>query len=288
MTDVGGRRDTLGLLVRDVVEGSPAAKAGLEEGVRLTSINGVSLRLSSADVDEPAMRGVLQRRLTRVVRELKPGADVELGVYADGRTRTIKLKAASLAEAPRERNRWDDARRDLEQRAVLGVSLGSEPSKRDTAGIFVQGVTPDGPAEKAGIVEGARIAAINGQDLRVSRDDAGDPAVAQAKVSRLQRVLRGLKAGDEVELRVVEGGRSRTLKVKTAKASELSNYKMPFVGVFSDDFDMALPMRAPMAPRAPRPPMVPDGVEMRREIERGLQSLPRRIEIRTGRGRVSI
>ncbi|MDX2184815.1 MAG: PDZ domain-containing protein [Gemmatimonadaceae bacterium] len=277
-TGESGRRDTLGLLVRDVVEGSPAAKGGVEEGMRLTSINGVSLKLSKDDADDAAMRGVLQRRLTRVVRDLKPGASVELGVYAEGRTRSIRLTAASAADAPDTRGEWGMSRREFENRAVLGVSLGSEPSKRDTLGIFVQGVTSDGPAEKAGLVEGVRIAAINGQDLRVAREDAGDPSVAQAKVTRLQRVLRGLKAGDDVELRVVEAGRSRTVKVKTAKASELSS---------AFDQPVIESMRIPL-PRVPMPPMPPsfDGETIRSELSRGLRALPRRIEI--NRGRVSI
>lgn len=218
-----GRRDTLGLLIRDVVEGSPAGKGGLEEGMRLTSINGVSLKLSKDDADDPAMRGVLERRLTRVVRELNPGAEVELGVIADGRLRTVRVKVGSRADAPDAFDNVTMTRREYQSRAVIGVSLGSEASKRDTLGIFVQGVTTDGPADKAGVTEGVRIAAINGQDLRVAREDAGDPMIAQSRISRLQRVLRSLKAGDEVELRVVEAGRLRTLKVKTAKASELSS-----------------------------------------------------------------
>lgn len=280
-TGESGRRDTLGLLVRDVIDGSPAAKGGIEEGMRLTSINGVSLKLSKDDADDPAMRGVLQRRLSRLVRELKPGAAVELGVYADGRARTVKLTAASLDDAPEAQSGWTMSRRERENRAVLGVSLGSEPSKRDTLGIFVQGVSVDGPAEKAGLVEGVRIAAINGQDLRVAREDAGDASVSQAKIGRLQRVLRGLKAGDEVELRVVEAGRSRSLKVKTAKASELSSsITEPFIE------SMRIPLPRVSAPAMPPLPPGVDIETMRSDLQRGIRALPRRLEI--ARGRVSI
>ena len=38
-------RDTLGVFVSEVQSGSPADKAGIEEGNRIASINGVSLRL---------------------------------------------------------------------------------------------------------------------------------------------------------------------------------------------------------------------------------------------------
>ena len=41
-------RDTLGVLVSSVRSGSPAEKAGIAEGNRIASINGVSLKLSAA------------------------------------------------------------------------------------------------------------------------------------------------------------------------------------------------------------------------------------------------
>src|SRR5919197_2978799 len=41
----GSARDTLGVLVSSVVPNSPADKAGIEEGNRIASINGVSLSL---------------------------------------------------------------------------------------------------------------------------------------------------------------------------------------------------------------------------------------------------
>ena len=47
---------------------------------------------------------------------------------------------------------------------MLGVST-STAGERDTLGLFVSAVTPGGPAEKAGIEEGHRIAAINGVSL---------------------------------------------------------------------------------------------------------------------------
>lgn len=62
-TSSSGKRDTLGLLIRSVTPGSPADKAGLEEGNRIASINGVSLRLSREDAGEPDMSGAMTNRL---------------------------------------------------------------------------------------------------------------------------------------------------------------------------------------------------------------------------------
>jgi S1-C subfamily serine protease len=96
-TTSGGPRDTLGLLVTSIVSGSAAEKAGLLEGDRLVSINGVSLALSPADVDTPEMRGLMGRRLQREMRKVKPGDAVHLRVYADGRTKSVDVKADSAS-----------------------------------------------------------------------------------------------------------------------------------------------------------------------------------------------
>jgi hypothetical protein len=42
----------------------------------------------------------------------------------------------------------------MAKRAALGIELRSTGTKRDTLGVFVEAVTPKGPAELAGIVEG--------------------------------------------------------------------------------------------------------------------------------------
>src|SRR3982750_405439 len=51
-SSTGTLRDTLGLLVSSVMRGGPAEKAGLEEGNRIASINGVNLRSNKADLED--------------------------------------------------------------------------------------------------------------------------------------------------------------------------------------------------------------------------------------------
>ena len=81
-------RDTLGLLVTTVAPNSPAERAGLQEGDRIASINGVNLRVSPADAGDLDVGDAMSRRLTRELTKLRPGDDVDLRVYSDGRTRT--------------------------------------------------------------------------------------------------------------------------------------------------------------------------------------------------------
>src|SRR5437764_1337484 len=84
-------RDTLGVFVMGVADGSPAAKAGIEEGSRIASINGVDVRTRrSNDDDEYVFRTSNISRLEREVGKVKPGDDVELRVYYNGQYRNVR------------------------------------------------------------------------------------------------------------------------------------------------------------------------------------------------------
>lgn len=219
-TSSGSARDTLGILVATVQAGGPAEKAGLVEGNRIASVNGVNLRLSPMDVGDWDVASALTRRFTREMGKLKAGDEVDLRVYTGGgQFRNVKVKTVTYDSLYRSMRR---VRVDADERAVIGVSLGSSGSKRDTLGVLIVGLNDDGPAAKAGLEEGNRIAAIGSVDLRVSREDAGDEMIAGVKVQRLQRELEKLKPGDEVELKIYSEGRTRTVKLKTVATSDLS------------------------------------------------------------------
>jgi S1-C subfamily serine protease len=248
-TSSSGARDTLGLLVTSVTAGGPAEKAGIIEGNRIASVNGVNLRLAAADAGQDDMEGITARRLTRELGKLTPGADVDLRVYADGQWKNVKVKTVSSDSLMGERFTFTRSARD--DRAVLGFSLNSSGNKRDTLGVLIAGLDEDGPAEKAGLIEGDRVAAVNGTDLRVKHDDVGDDFVSNAMVSRFQRVMRNVKPGDKVELRVYSGGQTKTVTVTAARAADI--YKEGERG-----FRMMMPGGAfRMAPMATMPPMPP-------------------------------
>lgn len=99
-TSSGSIRDTIGVLVVGVTNNGPADKAGIEEGDRIATANGVDLRLSAADAGDRQMRGLMARRLARAVQKGKPGDQIELRVYHDGQYHTVKVttvKASDLA-----------------------------------------------------------------------------------------------------------------------------------------------------------------------------------------------
>jgi predicted metalloprotease with PDZ domain len=295
-TSSGSKRDTLGVLVSAITEGGPAEKAGLAEGDRIQAINGVSLRVSREDAGDDEMGGIMQRRLTRELGKAKAGDEVTLQVWHDGASRTFKVKTVAADDLYKPAK---SAAANRDERAVIGLGFGLTGSKRDTAGVFVNSVTPDGPAEKAGIVEGDRIAAINGVSLKLSKDDLEDGWVANSRLNRFSREVTKAKAGDVVDLTVVSGGRARSVKVTTVKASALKHEGGRTFTIFRSPDAAAAPMppmsftipAPPKAPAAPRAPLMRhytidgDEAEVRIHLDEARKEMERVMKIEMPRAR---
>ena len=163
------------------------------------------------------------------------------------------------------RARMDSA---LMKRAALGLQISTTGTRRDTIGVFVSSVTPKGPAENAGVIEGDRIVSINGVDLRVSSADAEDSYASGLATRRLQREVAKLAPGARVNLRVWSGGRVRDVQVTAGRASDLTRARVFGLGsgfpggtyIYRDGFpDM---MHWPDMPDMPDYPDLPDGALM--------------------------
>ncbi|HVF38700.1 MAG TPA: PDZ domain-containing protein [Gemmatimonadaceae bacterium] len=97
----GSARDTLGVFVTHVTPKGPAENAGIFEGDRIATINGVDLRLSSADAGDSYAAGLPARRLTREVHRLKPGAVATLRVNSGGRVRDVRVTTGRASDLMR-------------------------------------------------------------------------------------------------------------------------------------------------------------------------------------------
>jgi hypothetical protein len=224
-------RDTLGVLVATVRSGSPAEKAGIEEGNRISSINGVSLKLAAADIGDEQMAGVLSRRLSRELDKLKPGDEVDLRVYASGQTKSVKVKTISPEDLDGSR-----VTRRVDDRPTLGLNLASTGSPRDTIGVFVMSVEDGGPAAKAGIEEGSRIASINGVELKGRNPDDQDFVFRRSNVTRLGDEVSRLKPGDVADLRVFFGGQYKNVKVTVGRMGDLPRHGAMYRVIGGDNF----------------------------------------------------
>jgi PDZ domain-containing protein len=133
------------------------------------------------------------------------------------------ISTEGKVECKRTIERGFGARMDsaMMKRAALGLQLSPTGTARDTLGVFVSSVTPKGPAENAGIIEGDRIVSINGVDLRVAPGDIEDGYASGLPSHRLQREVAKLTPGSRVNVRVYSGGRIREVQVTAGRASDL-------------------------------------------------------------------
>jgi hypothetical protein len=150
------------------------------------------------------------------------GLRVCAALFAFGATAGAQTPAPT-AERERERvvRRVTTADSAALNRATLGVTLSRTGTRRDTLGIFISSVAENGPAERAGVFEGDRIATINGVDVRTAAGDAADPYLAGVAQRRLTMEMRRLTPGQRVSLRVWSGGRYKNVEVVTGRFADV-------------------------------------------------------------------
>jgi hypothetical protein len=182
----------------------------------------------------------------------------------------------------------------LANRAALGIEVRSTGNKRDTLGVFVESVTSKGPAETAGIVEGDRIASINGVDLRTSTADVDDEFVGAIGARRLSREVQKLAPGARVTLRVYSGGRFRDVQVTAGRATDIMKLRTASFRLPGGGFEFYGPeMFGPEFPRMHEDfePFMRQNIEPMLEriqpmIQERLRDLPERIEMRMSAPRI--
>jgi hypothetical protein len=204
-----------------------------------------------------------------------PGGRVECRVFRGGARGDSALRSRVFY-------RMDST---MAKRAALGLELRATGTKRDTLGVFVEAVTPKGPAEAAGIIEGDRIAAINGVDLRTPAAETEDSYIGGLASHRLSREVQKLIPGNRVTLRVYSGGRFRDVQVTAGRASDVMRLgnrfgripgpggMMEFDGPGGMMFGPDLPMM-----RQRMQPLMKERIEPL--IRERLENLPNRIQLR--------
>ena len=158
-------------------------------------------------------------------------------------------------------------------RPTLGMSLTTTGSKRDTLGVFVSRVAPGGPAERAGIIEGDRIAAIGDASLTIGGSDLDDPYMMGIPAHKLSRAVSKISVGTPVTLKVYANGRYRNVTVTAGRMGDVYKSRERNM-MFSFDGDFA-PL-AEIGPALERigPQLEQIGPEIEMNIDRAMQSIP--------------
>lgn len=167
--------------------------------------------------------------------------------------RELREATREIARAHREVARNADVQRvvrevNLGERAVIGVVLGPETPE----GVKVVGVSPGGPAERAGLQAGDVIVSIRGEPLSTAEGKAGRET--------LYRVMGETESGETLAVVVDRNGESWTFDV-TAERREPASWqtliRIPEAPVVAGVAGTALV--APAAPGAP--PVVVEHIE---------------------------
>ncbi len=152
-----GLKDARGAIVSDVTAGSAAERAGIKRGDVLKSFNGQPVQ----DINS----------LRNRVAEAGPGSNATVVVQRDGSEKSLNVKLDEAAVSKEARGTESSAPDD---KAALGVAVAPLTPElaarvnlpKDTKGVIVRQVNPDGRAADAGIQAGDVILEVNRQPVQ--------------------------------------------------------------------------------------------------------------------------
>ena len=179
-----GLKDAKGALVGSVMEGEPAAKAGMKDGDIIVSVDGKAIEDAAA--------------LLRVIADKTPGSKAAITVWRDGKTidLSVTLGERKTSQAG-DQNGKDQKQKD---EGLLGISVRplTDEERRDlkiekNEGLVIIDVNPDKPAAEADLRPGDVILKANLKPVRSAADLSkivNDEGVARGAVM-LQISRRG-------------------------------------------------------------------------------------------------
>ncbi len=181
IADSLGMKKAEGAMVDQPQDGSPAAKAGIEAGDVITTLNGTPIKDA--------------RELARTVAMLAPDSAVKLEILRHGEMRTVTV---TLAQMPNQQQAQAETEGPAAMKGVPHLGLSVAPAN-DVAGaggkgVAVTGVDPDGLAAQQGIKTGDIILDVGGKAV----GNAGDvrAALVDAKAHGKQNVLMRVKSAN--------------------------------------------------------------------------------------------
>jgi serine protease Do len=184
IADSLGLKSVQGALVAEPQSGGPAAKAGIEAGDVITSVNGAALKDA--------------RELARQIGGLPPGTSVKLSILHKGVEKSVAL---TLGQLPNEREARaepgtnnDPAGTDV-PRLGLTLAPAGQVAGSGSEGVVVTNVDPNGLAADHGFKTGDVILDVGGK--KVGNPGEVRDAIQNAQKDGKRTVLMRVKSGGE-------------------------------------------------------------------------------------------
>ena len=215
--------DTKGILVVDITADSPADKAGIRGGDVLTTVDGQDIRLGGdiiVAIDNQSVRA-MEDLLSYLEEQKAVGDNIELSVIRDGKTQHIDMiLTARPTQGAENRFQPNQESKQQQQRPALGINginMTPELAERmnlthSQKGFLIEDIISGGPADKAGIRGGYKIANINGSDFKLGGDIVvGIDEMVVGTIQDIQSYLDTKKVGDRVQMHVIRDGQEITV-----------------------------------------------------------------------------
>lgn len=246
---VEGAADAGGLQLAEIVEGSPAAKAGLQAGDVIVALGDTTIGS--------------EEELRAAIAALGVGSKVKITFVRDGEKRRT---SARLAAAPEEMESEESDEADAEVVELVDVTQGEPTATIDLEGL--NGLVAVAPSSDSGWMgvqlqptdegKASVLAVIDGSPAQAAGLEAGDviervDADEVESVEGLVGLVQSRKAGDVVKLRVRRG--DKVLKPKVTLGQRAANLELPGMG--GGMGGAMAPLKVDVAP-APEPPSPPD------------------------------
>ncbi|MFM2278673.1 MAG: hypothetical protein RLZZ444_904, partial [Pseudomonadota bacterium] len=154
-----GLSEAAGALVNQPQEDSPGAKAGIKEGDVITAVDGDPIKGP--------------KELARKIGNLEPGKVVELSVWRDGKSQSIKVTLGTLPDQPTmasaDPQSGDNQDAAPTEQTLDNLGIAVAPAE-DGKGVQITSVDPSSDAADKGLKSGEKITSVNNQTVN-SGDD---------------------------------------------------------------------------------------------------------------------
>jgi serine protease Do len=182
IADSLGLKKAAGALVSEPQHDSPAAKAGIESGDVIMSVDGTPVRDA--------------RELARRIGTMNPGTTIKLGLFHEGQEKTVTLTLGTLPNDKQAANEQTQHQLPESDVPKLGLTLapGSKAPGTDGKGVLVTAVDPNGVAADHGLRVGDVILDVGGKS--VSNPSEVRDQVADARKDGKHTLLFRVKSNE--------------------------------------------------------------------------------------------
>ncbi|MDV2503925.1 MAG: DegQ family serine endoprotease [bacterium] len=181
-----GLEENTGALVAEIVEDSPAQKAGIKRGDVIIKFNGTEIKTMD----------VLPRR----VAATKPGKKATVTILRDGKKKSLKVTIGTLEEKEITKARFTEEELGITVQEITR-ELAEHFDLETREGVIVSDVDRSGPAWEGGIRRGDIVLEVNRQTIKTMKD--------------YRRALKKYAGKGTVLLLVRRGGNTLYVAIKT-------------------------------------------------------------------------